>query len=122
MTIQFDQFIRDLKKNFQSNAENGLVGKRFMGIVEAIEIHADKDLVIFDVRNGGQCVSCAIPTQSDVGRDDIPMAGDSVQGILNQAAAAVNVGHRTVLAVLDFENISAGERRKARDFFNRPKP
>lgn len=118
--MDLDQFVSDLKQTFQQNVDAGFIGQRFSGLVDGIEIHADRGFMIFDVQNGGRFVSCAVPMDDDAkNRDDLPLQGDSVSGILNQAASTVNVGHRTVMAVLDFENISAGERKRYADWMRR---
>lgn len=109
--MSYDQwrFIRELKETYKKSAEGMAVGQRFMGIVEDIEIHADKGLIVFDAHNGGIIVSCGVPFDA-MAKHEIPLHGDSVQGYLNHAVEPLDLGHRMVMAVLKFENISAGER------------
>ncbi len=109
MGYEESRFIRELKESFRQTAEGLRVGQRFMGIVEDIEIHADKGLIVFDAHNGGIIVSCGIPFAA-MAKHEIPMKGDSVQGYLNHAVEPLDLGHRMVMAVVKFENISAGER------------
>jgi hypothetical protein len=109
--MSYDQwrFIRELKETYKKSAEGMAVGQRFMGIVEDIEIHADKGLIVFDAHNGGIIVSCGIPFDA-MAKHEIPLQGDSVQGYLNHAVEPLDLGHRMVMAVLKFDNVSAAER------------
>ena len=109
--LQF--FLSSLKTTFRACATGEYAAQPFIGVVESTEPHPDQGYMVFDVHSSGAIYSCALPMNAQgVRKSDLPKTGDIVRSILNPHIDPVDMGHRRIMAVLDFENISAAARTK----------
>ena len=98
----------------------------FYGTIEAIEDHMDIKRMVLHVKTGRETLLLWIPTEKPENdyegaydNYEKPLQGDSIEGYIDVFGEPMEAFGGTSQPIFDFKNISAGERRKAQEYFRR---